>query len=130
METAEAAMPLSAPDPSRLQEIARQVRLDLIEMLYRAGSGHLGGSLSATEILVALFFAEMGARPGGLCWPQRDRFILSKGTALRPSMPFLDKCRRSTPVASANNLAYNFLRYEPKCPGSKSGFHPLPISGR
>lgn len=73
-------MPLSsAPDPGRLQEIARQVRLDIVEMLYRAGSGHLGGSLSATDILVALFFAEMRLRPGEPCWPQRDRFILSKG---------------------------------------------------
>jgi transketolase len=62
-----------------LQEIARQVRLDIVEMLYRAGSGHLGGSLSATDILVALFFAEMRLRPGEPCWPQRDRFILSKG---------------------------------------------------
>ncbi len=66
-------------DPSRLQEIARQVRLDIIEMLYRSGSGHLGGSLSATDILVALFFAEMRARPADPCWPDRDRFILSKG---------------------------------------------------
>ncbi len=79
METIETAMPLSAPDLSRLQEIARQVRLDIIEMLYRAGSGHLGGSLSATDILVALFFAEMRAKPGDHCWPERDRFILSKG---------------------------------------------------
>jgi transketolase N-terminal domain/subunit len=42
METTEAAMQLSAPDPSRLQEIARQVRLDIIEMLYRASSGGHG----------------------------------------------------------------------------------------
>jgi transketolase len=69
----------SAPDPARLVEIARQVRLDIVEMLYRSGSGHLGGSLSATDILVALFFAEMRVRPGEPCWPDRDRFILSKG---------------------------------------------------
>ena len=69
----------SAPDPARLNEIARQVRLDIVEMLYRSGSGHLGGSLSATDILVALFFAEMRVRPNDPCWPDRDRFILSKG---------------------------------------------------
>ena len=79
MDKAKTATPPAAPDPGRLQEIARQVRLDIIEMLFRAGSGHLGGSLSATDILVALFFAEMRARPGDPCWPQRDRFILSKG---------------------------------------------------
>lgn len=67
------------PDPGQLQEIARQVRLDIVEMLHQAGSGHLGGSLSATDILVALFFAEMRAKPGDPCWIDRDRFILSKG---------------------------------------------------
>ena len=69
----------SIPDPGRLQEIARQVRLDIVEMLYRSGSGHLGGSLSAADILVALFFAEMRTQPDNPCWPHRDRFILSKG---------------------------------------------------
>jgi transketolase len=48
-------------------------------MLYRAGSGHLGGSLSATDILVALFFGEMRAKADDHCWIERDRFILSKG---------------------------------------------------
>ena len=68
-----AAPPLaSAPDPARLQEIARQVRLDIVEMLYRSGSGHLGGSLSAADILVALFFAEMRVRPNDPCWPDRQ----------------------------------------------------------
>jgi transketolase len=69
----------SNPDLHHLQEIARQVRLDIIEMLYRAGSGHLGGSLSATDILVTLFFGEMRARAGDPGRVDRDRFILSKG---------------------------------------------------
>ena len=67
------------PDHHHLKEIARQVRLDIVEMLFRAGSGHLGGSLSATDILVALFFGEMRAKAGDPCWIDRDRFILSKG---------------------------------------------------
>ena len=77
----QAAAPLMPPvlDPGRLREIARQVRLDIVEMLYRSGSGHLGGSLSAADILVALFFAEMRTQPDNPCWPHRDRFILSKG---------------------------------------------------
>lgn len=66
---------------AHLQEIARQVRLDIIEMLFRAGSGHLGGSLSATDILVALFFGKMRLQAGDPCWQGRDRFILSKGHA-------------------------------------------------
>jgi transketolase len=48
-------------------------------MLYRAGSGHLGGSLSAADILVALFFGEMRAPAADSCTLDRDRFILSKG---------------------------------------------------
>ncbi len=69
------------PDISQLQEIARQVRLDILEMLFKSGSGHTGGSLSATDILVALFFAQMRFNPRDPCWPGRDRFVLSKGHA-------------------------------------------------
>ena len=68
-------------DPKQLKEIARQIRLDIVEMLYRAGSGHVGGSLSATDILVALFFSHMHLDPGNACYPERDFFVLSKGHA-------------------------------------------------
>jgi transketolase len=68
-------------DPNQLREIARQIRLDIVEMLYRAGSGHVGGSLSATDILVALFFSHMHLDPGNACYPERDFFVLSKGHA-------------------------------------------------
>ncbi len=69
------------PDIARLRETARLVRLDIVEMLHRANSGHTGGSLSATDILVALFFAQMRHNPQDPCWPLRDRFVLSKGHA-------------------------------------------------
>ncbi|MFZ5451806.1 MAG: transketolase [Thermodesulfobacteriota bacterium] len=69
------------PDIYHLQEVARQVRLDIVEMLFKAGSGHLGGSLSATDIMVALFFGRMRCNPQDPCWLQRDRFVLSKGHA-------------------------------------------------
>uniref|UniRef100_A0A7C3ZCC3 Transketolase n=1 Tax=Desulfobacca acetoxidans TaxID=60893 RepID=A0A7C3ZCC3_9BACT len=68
-------------DPNQLKEIARQIRLDIVEMLYRAGSGHGGGSLSATDVLVALFFSHMHLEPGNACYPERDFFVLSKGHA-------------------------------------------------
>lgn len=68
-------------DPNQLQEIARQVRVDIVEMLYRAGSGHVGGSLSATDLVVALFFGHMHLDPGNACYPDRDFFVLSKGHA-------------------------------------------------
>jgi transketolase len=67
------------PDHLQLQELARQVRLDIVEMLFQAGSGHLGGSLSAADILVTLFFHEMDADAQDHCRLDRDRFILSKG---------------------------------------------------
>ena len=68
-------------DPNHLKELAREIRLDIVEMLYRAGSGHVGGSLSATDALVALFFGHMHLEPGNACYPDRDFFILSKGHA-------------------------------------------------
>jgi transketolase len=68
-------------DPKQLKEIARQIRLDIVEMLYRAGSGHVGGSFSATDVLVALFFSHMHLEPGNACYPDRDFFVLSKGHA-------------------------------------------------
>jgi transketolase len=71
----------SISDPNQLKDIARQIRLDIVEMLYRAASGHVGGSLSATDLLVALFFSHMHLEPGNACYPDRDFFVLSKGHA-------------------------------------------------
>ena len=53
-----------------LQTIAKSIRKDIIRMIYKAGSGHPGGSLSATEILVALYFEIL---------EENDRFFLSNG---------------------------------------------------
>ena len=68
-------------DEPKLKEIARQIRRDIVTMLAEAGSGHPGGSLSAVEIVTALYFKEMRIDPGNPQWPKRDRFILSKGHA-------------------------------------------------
>jgi len=64
-----------------LEEIARRVRVDILKMLNHAKSGHSGGSLSAVEILVSLYFSVMNHKPGDPYWKERDRFILSKGHA-------------------------------------------------
>jgi transketolase len=58
---------------------AHQLRIDIIKMLALAGSGHPGGSLSAVEVLVALYFHTMRHNPEDPDSPDRDRFILSKG---------------------------------------------------
>ena len=64
---------------SRLREIAADLRITDIEMLAEAGSGHPGGTLSAAEMVAALFFHKLRLRPDEPDWPGRDRFILSKG---------------------------------------------------
>lgn len=58
-----------------------EIRRDIIEMIHTAGSGHPGGSLSAVEILTALYFHTMNISPENPQWQNRDRFILSKGHA-------------------------------------------------
>ncbi len=64
-----------------LQAIAKRVRRDIIEMIGTAGSGHPGGSLSAVEMVVELYFDYMRVDPKNPSAPERDRFILSKGHA-------------------------------------------------
>ncbi|MSQ33982.1 MAG: transketolase [Dehalococcoidia bacterium] len=66
---------------SDLAAVARRVRRHIVEMTYRAGSGHPGGSLSETDILVALYFRVLRHNPHDPKWPDRDRFILSKAHA-------------------------------------------------
>ena len=64
-----------------LQSIARQIRREIVTMIGAAKSGHPGGSLSAVEILVELYFNHMHIDPKNPTLPDRDRFILSKGHA-------------------------------------------------
>jgi len=65
----------------RLAELANELRGMVVEMLCRTQAGHPGGSLSAAEILAALFFSVMRIDPENPDWEERDRFILSKGHA-------------------------------------------------
>jgi transketolase len=64
-----------------LEKRARAIRRAVINMVYGVGSGHPGGSLSCTDILAALFFHQLRLDPANPNWPERDRFILSKGHA-------------------------------------------------
>lgn len=68
-------------DISFLKKQARMVRIELLKMLTEAGSGHTGGSLSATDVVTALYFCKMRHNPEDPKWRERDRFILSKGHA-------------------------------------------------
>lgn len=64
-----------------LESKAKDIRLDIIEMIHAAKSGHPGGSLSAADIVSALYFQVMNINPERPRWENRDRFILSKGHA-------------------------------------------------
>jgi len=66
-------------DTEGLQKMATLIRQDIIRMIGEAASGHPGGSLSATDILTALYFNVMRHQPAQPLWADRDRFILSKG---------------------------------------------------
>jgi len=65
----------------KLEDMARQLRIDVVEMIHCRGQGHPGGSLSPAEIMSVLFFHQMRLDPKNLQWDNRDRFILSKGHA-------------------------------------------------
>jgi transketolase len=63
----------------RLTAQAKTVRKTLLKMIYDAQSGHPGGSLSAADIMTALYFDELKLDPANPKWEDRDRFVLSKG---------------------------------------------------
>ncbi|HXG36881.1 MAG TPA: transketolase, partial [Dehalococcoidia bacterium] len=69
----------ASPSVKDLESIARRVRRHVIRMTAEANSGHPGGSLSAADILVALYFGVLRHDLANPDWPQRDRFVLSKG---------------------------------------------------
>lgn len=62
-----------------LQSTAYSVRKDILEMIYRAKTGHIGGDFSVAEILTTLYFRHMNISPETVNDPNRDRFIMSKG---------------------------------------------------
>jgi transketolase len=62
-----------------LERRAPRYRMDIIEMLAEAGSGHPGGSLSAIDIVSTIYHYKLRHRPEQPDWPERDRFVLSKG---------------------------------------------------
>ncbi|MBB6217286.1 transketolase [Anaerosolibacter carboniphilus] len=63
----------------KLQQEAQELRVTIINMIHKAGSGHSGGSLSSAEILTVLYEKVMNIRPNEPQWEDRDRFVLSKG---------------------------------------------------
>lgn len=96
---------------------ARQTRIDILKMIYSAGSGHIGGSFSCVEILIYLYFYQMRHEPTAPRWPTRDRFILSKGHAAPALYSVL--CRSGY---------FDFTKFVTfRKPGSALAGHPLNI---
>jgi transketolase len=68
-------------DLDKLENLADEFRWVITDTICRAGSGHLGGALSLVEVIITLYFRVMNIRPDEPGWPDRDRFVLSKGHA-------------------------------------------------
>ena len=88
---------------AELQSIAKKIRREIVEMTGAAKSGHPGGSLSAVEIVVTLYFDDMRHDPENPKWADRDRFILSKGHAA-PVLYAVMAESGYTPVDQLNTL--------------------------
>ncbi len=65
-----------------IEQRAREIRADIVQMIGKAGSGHPGGSLSCADIMAVLYFGDiLRVKPDRPKWPDRDKFVLSKGHA-------------------------------------------------
>ena len=84
-------MALSPQEKQRLKDIARELRLTVIDVMAWSGGAHVGGSLSIIDILAILYFKYLDVHPADPQWDERDRFILSKGHAAAGLIPVLAK---------------------------------------
>lgn len=104
-----------------LEERARQIRRDVVEMVYRTGDGHPSPSMSAADLIAALYFDVMRLNPADPSWEGRDRFVLSKGHAC-PAMYAALSARGYFPREELFTLRFLHSRlqghpYAPKTPG-------------
>jgi transketolase len=84
-------MPITDEEIAGLKKTARELRPTMVDVMTWSGGAHIGGSLSITEILTILYFKYLNVRPAEPQWPDRDRFILSKGHAAAGFIPTLAK---------------------------------------
>ena len=84
-------MALTTQERQRLQGIARELRLTVIDVMAWSGGAHVGGSLSIIDILTMLYFKYLNIDPSAPQWEDRDRFVLSKGHAAAGLIPVLAK---------------------------------------
>lgn len=72
---------MTQEEMKELQRVAHRIRLSVVKSVAAAGSGHPGGSLSVADIMATLYFKVMRIDPKNPKWPERDRFVMSKGHA-------------------------------------------------
>lgn len=72
---------MTEAERQKIEDLASEVRAEILKMISRAGSGHPGGSLSIVDILAVLYGLKLRQRPAEPKWSERDRFVLSKGHA-------------------------------------------------
>ncbi len=83
---------LDVTDIQKLERMARAIRLDIVRMVGIGQRGHLGGSCSIADVVTALYFYKMRHNPSDPLWPDRDRFLLSKGHAALVQYAALAEC--------------------------------------
>jgi len=84
-------MPCTEAEIRSLSETAQELRLTMVDVMAWSGGSHIGGSLSIAEILTILYFKYLNIKADNPAWPDRDRFILSKGHAASGFIPVLAK---------------------------------------
>jgi len=84
-------MPCTEEDVRSLSGIARELRISMVDVMAWSGGSHIGGSLSIADILTILYFKYLNVKTDDPAWPERDRFVLSKGHAASGFIPVLAK---------------------------------------
>lgn len=87
------------PSLAELRRLSAEARRLIVRAVHTAGAGHIGGPLSATDLLITLYFDTLNIDPRRPDWPERDRFILSKGTPRSASTPS-SRCAATSPSRS------------------------------
>ena len=75
-------MPVTAEKIKELEKMAKKLRYDIVMMIGTGKPGHLGGSCSIADLMAVLYFYKMRIDPKNPKWPDRDRFVISKGHAV------------------------------------------------
>jgi transketolase len=84
-------MSITNDEIAELRKTAKELRMTMMDIVLWSGGAHIGGSFSSAEILTILYFKYLNIRPEEPKWPDRDRFVLSKGHAATGYIPTLQK---------------------------------------